>query len=321
MTTKTKRPPVPTQLITRIREQSEAPVGEMIPLLVAKFESLFKGALTGVIVYGSCLRNLDFKEGVVDLYVIVDSYPNAYHKRRYSLMNSILPPNVFYLELISNGITIHAKYAVITMDDLKDGIENWFHSYLWARFAQPVSVIYTDNDDTKMYLYRLFAESVIAYLNKTMPALGDGQYNSEQIWVNALSLSYAAELRPERHNRAQLITQQSIAELDALTQAAAPALAGILEPHISGDFHVQSNVKKQRNCLMLWRLRRWQGRILSLLRLVKAVFTFKDAVNYAAWKIERHTGITIEVTPVLQRHPILFGFTILWRLLRRDVLH
>jgi hypothetical protein len=207
------------------------------------------------------------------------------------------------------------------MEDLHDGIDNWFHSYLWSRFAQPVRLVYADIEDTKLLLYRYLAISVIKYLHKTLPALGEGHFNSEQIWVNALSLSYAAEIRPERLDRAGLITAQNISELDSLTLAAVPALAGMLETNSNGGFLVQSNKKAQGNCIRLWRIRRLQGRILSVCRLVKAVFTFKDAVNYAAWKIERHTGITIEVTPVLQRHPILFGFTTLWRLLRRDVLH
>ena len=34
-----------------------------------------------------------------------------------------------------------------------------------------------------------------------------------------------------------------------------------------------------------------------MLRLTKAAFTFNDSINYAAWKIERHTGVRVEVTP------------------------
>jgi hypothetical protein len=69
-----------------------------------------------------------------------------------------------------------------------------------------------------------------------------------------------------------------------------------------------------------WRLRRWQGKILTVLRLAKAAFTFQDSINYAAWKIERHTGVRVEVTPMLRRHPVLWGFKVSWRLLRRGVL-
>ena len=57
-----------------------------------------------------------------------------------------------------------------------------------------------------------------------------------------------------------------------------------------------------------------------MLRLSKAAFTFHDSISYAAWKIERHTGVRVEVTPMLRRHPLLWGFKVSWRLLRRGVM-
>ena len=32
--------------------------------------------------------------------------------------------------------------------------------------------------------------------------------------------------------------------------------------------------------------------------------------GYAAWKIERHTGVRVEVTPMLRRHPVLWGLKV-----------
>jgi len=43
-------------------------------------------------------------------------------------------------------------------------------------------------------------------------------------------------------------------------------------------------------------------------------------VPYILWKLERHTGRPIEVTERQRRHPLLFGWPVLARLLwRRDV--
>jgi hypothetical protein len=39
--------------------------------------------------------------------------------------------------------------------------------------------------------------------------------------------------------------------------------------------------------------------------LAKATTTFDGAADYAAWKLHRHTGITLEVTPFRARHPLL----------------
>jgi hypothetical protein len=52
-----------------------------------------------------------------------------------------------------------------------------------------------------------------------------------------------------------------------------------------------------------WRPRKLLGKPLNAARLIKASFTFQGAARYAAWKIERHTGVPVEVTPWRERHP------------------
>jgi hypothetical protein len=68
-----------------------------------------------------------------------------------------------------------------------------------------------------------------------------------------------------------------------------------------------------------WQLRRMQGKLLSLLRLMKATFTFQGGMDYIAWKLERHTGVPVEVSPKVRRHPLIYGWGLLWRLYRRGV--
>jgi hypothetical protein len=54
-----------------------------------------------------------------------------------------------------------------------------------------------------------------------------------------------------------------------------------------------------------------------VLRLLKALFTFKGGIDYVLWKIERHSGVTIEVAPRLRRIPLIGIAVIFWRLYRR----
>ena len=68
-----------------------------------------------------------------------------------------------------------------------------------------------------------------------------------------------------------------------------------------------------------WWLRRVQGKLLSVLRLMKAAFTFQGGIDYIAWKLERHTGVPIEVTPKMRRQPLLYSWGLVWRLYRRGV--
>ena len=62
-------------------------------------------------------------------------------------------------------------------------------------------------------------------------------------------------------------------------------------------------------------LQRWRrrGKTLNLLRLIKAVFTFEGAVDYALWKVERHAGVRPEISAWERRHPILAAPVLLWR--------
>ena len=66
--------------------------------------------------------------------------------------------------------------------------------------------------------------------------------------------------------------------------------------------------------LAWWKRRRRLGRPLNLLRLVKASTTFEGAARYAAWKIERHTGMPVKLTPFRERYPLLAAPQVLWDL-------
>jgi len=59
------------------------------------------------------------------------------------------------------------------------------------------------------------------------------------------------------------------------------------------------------------------GKPYNVLRLVKASTTFEGAARYAAWKIERHTGVPVDITPWRERHPVLAAPGVLWQVWRR----
>jgi hypothetical protein len=40
-----------------------------------------------------------------------------------------------------------------------------------------------------------------------------------------------------------------------------------------------------------WMVRSWQGKLLSVLRLLKGLLTFRGGVDYILWKIERATCV------------------------------
>lgn len=313
------RKAAPPGLVSEIASQSSRPVPPVLSVLVESLEARFGESLRGVLLYGSCLHNDDPTDGIVDLYAIVDDYRNAYPESYLRAFNAWLPPNVFYVEEASRHPILRAKYAVISMEAFEEGASRWFHSYIWARFAQPVRVLYARDEESRSRIHEALAQAVLRFLGSCIPALDAEDVDAAAIWTRGLTLSYASELRAEK-GRAGQLADTNLEDYARLTASAAPGLQDglVVLPHL--QYRRTTGERERRRALRHWRLRRWQGRILSILRLSKAVFTFRDSVDYAAWKIERHTGVAVDVTPRLKRFPLLLGPVVLWRLLRRGTL-
>lgn len=311
----------PDLLIQEIAIQDARPVHPAFQVFIDALRKRFGEALDAIVLYGSCLYTSDLTEGIADFYVLVSDYRLAYSGRLLAGLNAWLPPNVFYLEVPTAAGAMRAKYAVISMGDLERGARQWFHPYIWARFAQPVRLLYTRDDQTRKRVHAAQASAVLKFISTTVPVLESGPSDLETIWASGLMLTYAAELRAEREARARHLVRIDPGIYSRLTAAATPALSPLLSLQSDGRYHIgPSTPMKKLGTRINWRLRRWQGRVLSILRLSKATMTFRDCLDYAAWKIERHTGIKVEITPMLRRHPILWGYKVMWQLLRRGVL-
>jgi hypothetical protein len=237
-------------------------------------------------------------------------------------LNAWLPPNVFYLEIPAQEKTLRAKYAVVSTEDFECGTRRWFHPYLWARFAQPVRLLYVRDEAVRRRIHFSLAHAVTTFLDQTVSAFESGEVTVEEIWSRGLSFTYAAELRPERETRARLLTQLNLDDYTRLTRYA--CAGNVFKDRFialaEGNYRCEIDADTRLRSLRHWKLRRWQGRILSILRLAKAAFTFQDGISYAVWKIERHTGVHVEVSPMLRRHPVLWGYKVFWQLLRRGLL-
>jgi hypothetical protein len=297
------------------------PVAAEFLVPVDALRARFGASLAAVLLYGSCRRHQDGTDGVVDLYAIVDEYSAAYPGRWLRWLNAVLPPNVFYLEAPSAKAPLRVKYAVVSRADFERGNRDAFHSYFWARFCQPVNLLHVRDRQTSDWVAGVLAQSVLRFLREALPMMETEQFSADALWIRGFQLTYGAELRPEAPGRAELLVQQDAVYYRQVLAAAAatPDLAGLtlVQNDSCRASHNAGAASARRRA---WRWRRTLGSLLSLLRLVKATFTFAGGVDYAAWKVERHTGVHIDVTPQLRRFPLLFGWRVLWQLLRRGVI-
>ena len=66
--------------------------------------------------------------------------------------------------------------------------------------------------------------------------------------------------------------------------------------------------------------RRTWGKFLSIARWLKALATFDGGLDYAAWKLERHSGVKVEISDRMRRRPWLYVWGELIRLYRSGAL-
>ncbi len=275
--------------------------------------------VAAVLFYGSCLRGGQVDDGIADLYLLVDDYHRAFDSRLQALVNRLLPPNVFYLEVPYEGKTLRAKYAVLTLEDFGKGAHRWFHSYIWARFAQPSGLIHVRNAKSAAQIQEALARAVHTFVRRVLPQAPE-LFTSRDLWVTGLRLSYSCELRSESRATAERLFDAAPDYYEAVTREALKA-PGLPVEALPGEgpacYRLRASSRQRRLNSLAWRLRRVQGKGLSVLRLLKGLLTFENGLDYVLWKIERHSGIRIEVNPALRRFPPLAVCVTFWRLFRK----
>lgn len=267
-----------------------------------------------ILFYGSCRRANDAGGGIVDLYVLVDDYRAAHGNFLAALANRLLAPNVYYLETPFAGRVARAKYAVVSMDQFERGTTRWFHPYLWGRFAQPCGLLFCVDEQSRRRVVRALAGAVATFAARTLPRL-PAEFDAQALWTRGLQLTYAAELRSERPERVRAIYADAALELQGLTRALAGEEGWATMP--SGGYRNPVARSDRWRSALAWAVRRVQGKALSILRLLKASFTFDGGLSYLAWKIQRHSGVELQITPFMRRFPRLGAVGAFWRTWRR----
>lgn len=262
------------------------PCPPAVDFLAGELVRMHPGA--AVLLYGSgnsILNDADPTEILFDFYVITPSYSDAYKSRFLAVLNWLIPPNVFYIEASSPHGQLRAKYAILSMAHFEKLVsKKTFHSYFWARFAQPSRIVRTP-EAIRARLVACIDSAINVFVARAAP-LAPQDATPGQIWNAGLSKSYKAELRAEGPDR----------------------VARLLASYGEWPERVTQVPEKQHTAFgarVAWRLRALQGGALSILRLLKGVLTFKGGMDYIAWKISRHSGIAVEVRSWERRYPLL----------------
>ncbi len=295
--------------------------------LLAQLNARFHGAICCTLVYGSCLRSGDIYDGLLDLYLICDSYRAAYRRPLLAAANWLLPPNVFYAEQPPAGR--HGR----GQDTAQQGHGD-FVARLPARLLPGlVRVLYLGSLRTAD-AHPVRPRRAVAGAGRSGPHRGRAhaaanalpalppEGSLSTLWEQALALSYATELRTERSGRAQELVQSSMDFYTALTHQHAAHLGfplALYEQDGAWRYRSRTGGFRRHTATLAWALRRGQGKLLSVLRLVKALFTFDGGLDYIAWKLERHSGEAILIPDKVRRAPLIHLWGFFWGLYRRGI--
>ena len=289
-------------LADRIAATLDRPVRDEVAAFARRLGEEAGGV--AVLFYGSNLRTGSL-EGVLDFYVLL---PGPQRERIW--------PRVSYREWDHSGIRLRAKIATMSLAQFAQAAGGTSRdTTIWARFVQPSTRAWHADETARSAV--LDALGLAARTAARLAAaVGPDSGSADDYWRALFRATYAAEFRVEKPGRENAILEVNAAHFDGLLPLAWQA-DGIGYARDGTTLCPSLALDERNRVLRWWRRRARLGKPLNLLRLAKATTTFDGAADYAAWKLHRHTGITLEVTPFRSRYPLLAAPGALFELWRK----
>ncbi|GEC61288.1 hypothetical protein GOX01_16190 [Gluconobacter oxydans] len=265
----------------------------------------------GVVFYGSLLRKAD-PDGILDFYIITENAAGFGGGLVARTGNLVLPPNVRYSEFRHDGRVLRAKIAVLSQAQFEARTRlGALDTTIWARFCQPVRLVWVRDPQSADAILLLIAGCVTTAACWTA-LLGDVSMTALEFWQTLFAHTYASELRVEKKGRGNSILEGQEARYAALLTLG--WARGHLQFSAHGDrLEPVIHEELRRKATRRWALIQTSGRPRNVARLLKAAFTFENGASYLAWKIQRHTGFDMQLSPFESRHPLVMLPRLLWR--------
>lgn len=274
------------------------------PQVRAFAERLVTDDALGLLFYGSNLRTGSL-EGVLDFYVLTEGP-----------VQSGIWPRVSYHEWPDGDVTLRAKVATMTLATFAAAAAGRLvDTTIWARFVQPSALIWS-RDAASAEVIREAVAQAARTAARLAVALGPSTGTPDAYWRTLFRATYAAEFRVERAGREDSILSANREHFDGLLPLALDAEGISFGREADGTIRPALAPARRQALTRWWTRRRRLGKPYNLVRLVRASTTFEGAARYALWKIERHTGVAVPLTPWRERHPVLAAPGVLWSVWR-----
>jgi hypothetical protein len=306
------------------------PAPDQIPPEVRDVVDLLRDAcgrnLVCVVFFGSRLIGTSPGEGsAADLFVVVENYlrfyealgsrlPTSRHSGIMAALNRVLPPNIIYVQ-DPGGLRAGAKCFIVTEGDLAHALSPDARDHFFrGRLSQRVHIVHARAPRDCAAMERRI-EAARALTLEWVPLYVGETFDVMEYCRRMLEVSYAGEIRPEARSR--------VAEVfDAQSSFFRLAYGRVMQEAVKEGDLVAAGGLFRLSKRPSWR-RRWRvghffrrSKFRATLRWFKYMLTFDDWLDYIVHKIERRSGVRVELTKTERRFPIIFLWPKALRLMR-----
>ena len=282
-------------------ERVDAGLARPIDPAVAAFAAEIGEAsgASAVLFYGSNLRTGSL-DGVLDFYVLL---PGTRERGIW--------PMVSYRERRHDGVSLRAKVATMALATFGAAARGETRdTTIWARFVQPCALAWSSGPQAAATVTEALAAAAETAARLAV-AVGPAKGHEEDYWRALFRSTYRAEFRVEPAGREDAILAANAGHFDGLLPLALVE-AGVPFVQYGRTIEPKLDPARRKAILGWWNARRRLGKLINLTRLARAMTTFEGGMRYAAWKVERHTGLPVKVTPLREKFPLIAAPGVLW---------
>lgn len=303
----------------------ETPAGPAARQIAEYLAHAFGPSTAALIHYGSHAQRSDARpDSAHDFFVVVDRYRDAYRSlartvgTRFSpatatALARVLPPNVIAVAVPAHPV--RAKCAVLTVRDLLRLCSPRARDHFTqGRLFQQVHVAWSRDAASREAVVGALMGARIGTFRWGRPYL-PATFSAEDYCRVLLETSFAGEIRPESGDRAASLW---VAQRSVLERAYEALLLGLAREGVLAHDDGRYRQVAPPSALEALRVRLYfqHSKARATLRWLKYVALYDDWLGYILGKIERRSGIAVELTARERRWPLIFLWPKLVRFLR-----
>jgi hypothetical protein len=300
--------------------------GQPTRLLTQSLVAAIGTQLRAVLLYGSHLLGAaPDRYSAHDLVVVVEDYLGTYRElgrrgfthRPPRLMASLarfLPPSVIAFSPEGAAGPI-AKCLIISASDFERELSARSRDhFMISRMIQEVGVLYVRDEVAEWWLDETLEGARSTVLDWAAPYVS-APFDAESLTREMIAICYRGEIRPESGSRATPVFEAQRAYLvetyERLLEHACIEGTVVREGHGYRSVHRPGPMARLKRSVYFA-----YSKFRVTARWIKHVLTFENWLPYVVRKVERRTGMSVELTAWEMRLPLIFLWPRLFRVLR-----